>query len=51
MRPASSGIDIIVRYVTRAGDRFSMRNRLFQDVMNLLQEEHKTAAIAVEKNT
>jgi small-conductance mechanosensitive channel len=36
MRPASSGVDIVVRYVTRAGDRFDMRNRLYQSVIDLL---------------
>lgn len=36
MRPAASGMDIIVRYVTRAGDRFEMRNRLYQAVIDLL---------------
>jgi small-conductance mechanosensitive channel len=39
MRPATSGVDILVRYVTRAGDRFDMRNRLYQAVIDLL---HKT---------
>jgi small-conductance mechanosensitive channel len=38
MRPAASGIDIIVRYVTRAGDRFEMRNKLYQTVIKLLHE-------------
>jgi small-conductance mechanosensitive channel len=36
MRPAASGTDIIVRYVTRATDRFEMRNRLYQAVIDLL---------------
>ncbi len=36
MRPAASGTDIIVRYVTRASDRFEMRNRLYQTVIGLL---------------
>jgi small-conductance mechanosensitive channel len=36
MRPAASGIDILVRYVTRAGDRFEMRNKLYQTVIELL---------------
>jgi small-conductance mechanosensitive channel len=42
LRPASSGIDIIVRYVTRAGDRFEMRNRLYQAVINLLHPQPAT---------
>ena len=36
MRPASSGVDIVVRYVIRAGDRFEARNRLYQSVIDLL---------------
>ena len=36
MRPASSGVDIVVRYVIRAGDRFETRNRLYQSVIDLL---------------
>jgi small-conductance mechanosensitive channel len=44
MRPASSGIDIIVRYVTRAGDRFDMRNRLYQAVIDLLHKPQTAAA-------
>jgi small-conductance mechanosensitive channel len=43
MRPAASGVDIVVRYVTRAGDRFDMRNRLYQSVIDLL---HKPQAKA-----
>jgi small-conductance mechanosensitive channel len=38
MRPASSGVDIVVRYVIRAGDRFDMRNRLYQSVISLLHK-------------
>lgn len=38
MRPGASGIDIIVRYVTRASDRFEVRNRLYQCVMDLLHQ-------------
>jgi small-conductance mechanosensitive channel len=38
MRPAGSGIDLMVRYVTRAGDRFEMRNRLYQLVIDLLHK-------------
>jgi small-conductance mechanosensitive channel len=38
-RPAASGVDIVVRYVTRAGDRFDMRNRLYQSVIDLLHKQ------------
>jgi small-conductance mechanosensitive channel len=46
MRPAASGIDILVRYVTRAANRFDTRNRLYQSVIDLL---HKPAAAAPAK--
>jgi hypothetical protein len=42
MRPAPSGIDILVRYVTRAGDRFEMRNKLYQTVIELLHKPEET---------
>jgi small-conductance mechanosensitive channel len=41
LRPGAAGIDIIVRYVTRASARFERRNRLYQCVIDLL---HKPAA-------
>jgi hypothetical protein len=43
MRPGASGIDIIVRYVTRASNRLEVRNRLYQSVIALL---HKPVAPA-----
>jgi small-conductance mechanosensitive channel len=46
MRPATSGIDILVRYVTRAGDRFEMRNKLYGTVIELL---HKPEGAVAEK--
>jgi hypothetical protein len=37
MRPAASGVDIIVRYVTRAGARFEMRNKLYGAIIDRLR--------------
>jgi len=45
LRPASSGVDVIVRYVTRASDRFSIRNRIYQTVIDLMQKKEETAAL------
>ncbi len=36
MRPGVYGIDLVVRYVTRASERFEVRNRLYQSVIDLL---------------
>jgi small-conductance mechanosensitive channel len=38
MRPAGAGLDIVVRYVTRAGVRLETRNRLFGTVVGLMLE-------------
>src|ERR1700733_157021 len=41
MRPAGTGVDIVVRYVTRAGVRLETRNRLFEAVVELMREERE----------
>jgi small-conductance mechanosensitive channel len=38
LRPSATGIDILVRYVTRASERFEVRNRIYQRVVDLLQK-------------
>ncbi len=38
MRPAGAGVDILIRYVTRASDRLKVRNRLYERVMELLHK-------------
>jgi small-conductance mechanosensitive channel len=38
MRPSGSGIDLIVRYITRASRRFETRNRMYQLVIDLLHQ-------------
>jgi small-conductance mechanosensitive channel len=39
MRPAGTGVDIVVRYVTRAGLRLETRNRLFETVVELMRAD------------
>ena len=36
MRPAAGGVEIAVRYVTRASDRLALRGRLYQSAVQLL---------------
>jgi small-conductance mechanosensitive channel len=43
LRPSGSGIDIHVRYVTRASGRFEARNRLYERVVDLLHEKDAPA--------
>jgi small-conductance mechanosensitive channel len=43
VRPGAAGIDVTVRYVTRASERFEVRNRLYQCVIGLLHKSFVTA--------
>jgi hypothetical protein len=42
LQPSGSGIDIEVRYVTRASERFEVRNRLYKHMIDLLHEQAGT---------
>ena len=44
MRPAGGGVDIVVRYVTRAGVRLETRNRLFGTVVELMLGAREVSA-------
>jgi hypothetical protein len=41
LRPVPEGIQVIVRYITRAPQRYDMRTRLYQDVINILHYPQK----------
>jgi len=38
LRPSGSGVDVVIRYVTRAADRFEMRTRLYKRIMDVLHK-------------
>jgi small-conductance mechanosensitive channel len=49
LRPTSSGIEVHVRYITRAGERHAMKTRLYQALVELLhgrQDNPATVATA-----
>ena len=46
LRPSASGIDVLVRYVTRASERFEMRNRLYQKLLEVLRNPDRPAGSA-----
>ena len=37
LRPANSGVDVIVRFVTRAQERFELSNRIYQAMLGLME--------------
>ncbi|WP_109487444.1 mechanosensitive ion channel family protein [Occallatibacter savannae] len=47
LRPSGSGIDVLVRYVTRASERFDLRNRLYQRLIEVLREPGAGSGAAV----
>jgi len=48
LRPAASGVDVIVRFVTRASDRFGLRNRIFEAMLGLMEGTERPALKAAE---
>jgi small-conductance mechanosensitive channel len=42
LRPSGAGIDLLLRYVTRATDRYEARNRIYQRVVDLLRKPAST---------
>jgi small-conductance mechanosensitive channel len=47
LRPTSAGIDVHVRYITRAGERHAMKTRLYQALVELLHgRQGDPAAVA-----
>jgi small-conductance mechanosensitive channel len=43
LRPTGSGIQVHVRYITRAHERYAMRTRLYQAVVELLHQKDSSA--------
>jgi len=39
VRPTGSGVQVLVRYITRAQERYEMRSRLYQQVVELLHRK------------
>jgi small-conductance mechanosensitive channel len=46
LRPTTSGIEVHVRYITRAGERHTMRTRLYQALVDLLHSRPGDQAAA-----
>jgi small-conductance mechanosensitive channel len=38
LRPSSSGLDVVVRYITRGPQRFEVRSRLFEAIIDLIHK-------------
>ncbi len=40
VRPSGDGVQVIVRYITRANERYEVRSRLYQAIVKLLNRKH-----------
>ncbi|HMK28267.1 MAG TPA: mechanosensitive ion channel domain-containing protein, partial [Terriglobales bacterium] len=43
LRPTTSGVEVHVRYITRAHERYAMRARLYQEIVSLLHQKQESA--------
>jgi small-conductance mechanosensitive channel len=50
LRPAGGGVDLVIRYVTRASDRFDMRNRVYQSIIDQLRKQPEESKELATKN-
>jgi small-conductance mechanosensitive channel len=46
LRPSGSGVDVLIRYVTRASERLKVRNRLYERVIDVLYKPHVVISTA-----
>jgi small-conductance mechanosensitive channel len=46
LRPTSSGVEVHVRYITRAEERYATRTRLYQEIVALLHQRQPERAAA-----
>ncbi len=55
LRPAGAGVDIIIRYITRAGVRVETRNHLFGMIVDLMQggstDDRNSAAVSPQSGS
>src|SRR5581483_251180 len=43
LRPSATGMELVVRYITRASQRYEVKSRLFQLIVNVLREPARAA--------
>jgi small-conductance mechanosensitive channel len=48
LRPSATGVDLVVRYVTRASSRLEQRNKLYQCVLDTMRTRKEQTAPDVE---
>jgi small-conductance mechanosensitive channel len=49
VKPVSGGVEIAVRYITRANERYQLRSKLYQAAMNLISKKEAQEPISLSK--
>ena len=49
VKPVSGGVEIAVRYITRANERYQMRSKLYQAAMNLISKKDAKEAVSLSE--
>jgi small-conductance mechanosensitive channel len=49
LKPVSGGVEIAVRYITRASERYAMRSRLYQAAVNLISKKDSQGPVSVSE--
>jgi hypothetical protein len=49
LKPVSGGVEIAVRYITRATERYEMRSRLYQAAMNLISKKDAQESVSLSQ--
>ena len=49
VKPVSGGVEIAVRYITRANERYQLRSKLYQAAMNLISKKDSLAPMSISE--
>jgi hypothetical protein len=49
VKPVSGGVEIAVRYITRANERYQLRSKLYQAAMNLISKKDAQGSVSISE--
>lgn len=49
VKPVSGGVEIAVRYITRANERYQLRSKLYQAAMNLISKKDAQESVSISE--
>ncbi|HUD66127.1 MAG TPA: mechanosensitive ion channel domain-containing protein [Candidatus Sulfotelmatobacter sp.] len=49
VKPVSGGVEIAVRYITRANERYQLRSKLYQAAMNLISKKDSPTPVSISE--